>query len=451
MPRSLARAGLALAAYVAVSSPGVAHATPPASNSFVVTDVRVFDGRREIPRATVVVRHGRITAVGPHVPTPPNLPVIDGEGHTLLPGFIDGHAHSRDRSELERSAQFGVTTVFDMWSLPDYIQTMTTEQQEGLATDRADIFSAGSPATLPEGYPYVFTPEEIEEPTLSTPEEAASFVAARFAEGSNHLKLMVEDLEPLVLPFPIPTLDRDVIRALVRASHRHHRLAVAHATQQEHAQVLVDEGIDGLVHVFVDEPISPALLAEIVRRRVFVVPTLNAEEGFIGTAGGEALIADPEIGPYLTELEIFALTFPPPPSNITAEHLAIAADNVGALRAAGVPLLAGTDVFTLGVSLHRDLELLVDAGLSPTEALTAATSAGAKAFGFRDRGSIAPGKRADLLLVEGDPTENILATRAIRHVWKQGVEVERPLPALFSTATQSPATGPSLQVCGHGH
>jgi imidazolonepropionase-like amidohydrolase len=96
---------------------------------------------------------------------------------------------------------------------------------------------------------------------------------------------------------------------------------------------------------------------------------------------------------------------------------------------ARVPLLAGTDApspgATYGASLHGELELLVGAGLTPLQALTAATSAAAKAFRLEDRGRIAPRMRADLVLVEGDPTRDILATRRIVGVWKRGMAVER--------------------------
>jgi len=99
------------------------------------------------------------------------------------------------------------------------------------------------------------------------------------------------------------------------------------------------------------------------------------------------------------------------------------------LVAAGVPLLAGTDApapgTTYGASLHKELEHLVDAGMTPVAALVAATSATAKAFRMTDRGRISPGARADLLLVEGDPSKQIRDTRNIVAVWKRGTRVQR--------------------------
>jgi imidazolonepropionase-like amidohydrolase len=99
------------------------------------------------------------------------------------------------------------------------------------------------------------------------------------------------------------------------------------------------------------------------------------------------------------------------------------------LARAGVPLLAGTDApspgATYGASLHGELELLVGAGLTPVQALTAATSAAARAFKLADRGRVAGGLRGDLVLVDGDPTSDIRATRRIVEVWKRGGKVER--------------------------
>ncbi|MEP7009049.1 MAG: hypothetical protein ABJC13_01875 [Acidobacteriota bacterium] len=115
---------------------GAAFLAPPATaaplarahnDSFSVTNVRVFEGVRTIPHATVVVRNGEIAAVGQNVHAPHDLPEIDGTGSTLLPGLIDSHGHSRDRQKLVRSAEFGVTTLMDMWSLPHYVARMKRE------------------------------------------------------------------------------------------------------------------------------------------------------------------------------------------------------------------------------------------------------------------------------------------------------------------------------------
>lgn len=406
------------------NSAEAAHST--CSQSFAITDVRVFDGDKVIAKATVLVVDDEIAAVGPKVKVPQGTPTIDGAGATLMPGMLDSHAHAWQRGDLERAAQFGVTTEFDMWSDLAFIQAMTAEQDSTGAPDRADVFSAIHPATVTEGYPYNWTPDVIESPTVDSPQGAKKFVKDRIQEGANHLKIMIED-GTLTGP-PIAVLSDATIAALTKEARKRGMLSMAHITRQAPALSAVGNGVDGLVHVFVDELASAQFVELAVAKGIFVVGTLGAEEAFITTDGGAAIIADPDLGPYLTELEKEYLLYPAPPSVLTLANLQIAQDNVLALHDAGVPILAGTDLATHGVSIHRDLELLVDAGLTPIEALVAATSAPADAFGFGDRGRIAPGLRADLVLVDGDPTADILATRAIRKIWKLGVEVERALP-----------------------
>lgn len=426
LPASLLALVVTLAAgAVPAASPPTLLPAAPVSDSFAITGVRVFDGASVISPATVVVIDGQITAVGAGVPVPAGVPTIDGSGSTLIPGLIDAHAHAHSRSELERAAQFGVTTELDMWTTRAFARNMRREQERTGAPYRADFFSAISPATTPEGYPYNFVPG-VQSPTLSSPEEADAFVAQRLADGSDYLKIMVEDGS--LTWSDVPVLSRATVQALTSAARARGMLSVAHVTEQTHALDAVNDGVDGLVHVFVDAPATPEFVELAVQKGIFVVATLNTEEAFITTDGGASIIADPELAPYLTKEEIESLLTPGPPSILTLANLQIAKDNVRALRDAGVPILAGTDVATHGVSLHRDLELLVAAGLTPSEALEAATSAPASAFDIPDRGWIAPGFRADLVLVQGDPTTDIKATRAIRRIWKAGVEIERQLP-----------------------
>ena len=403
-----------------------ANAKTPVSDSFAITGARVFTGSEVIPSAMVVVLGGRISAVGPNVTPPAGIPVIDAAGSTLLPGYVDAHAHARTRQELERALQFGVTTEMDMWTTRHFANDMRREQERTGAPYRADFFSAISPATLPEGYPYNFT-RQIEHPTLTTPAEADAFVADRFAEGSDYLKIMIEDGS--LVGFYVPPISRETVRALTQATHLRGKLAVAHATVQSHAREALEDGVDGLMHIFPDTPVDPGFTRLAVSKGIFLVATLGAEETFVTTDGGASLVTDPDLAPYLTPEEIQFLLTPGPPNPMTQQNLQIARDNVFQLHAAGVPILAGTDVPAHGVALHRELELLVLAGLDPVEALKAATSNPAVAFGLADRGRIAPGLRADLQLVQGDPTANIKAARKLQRIWKGGVEVDREIPS----------------------
>ncbi|WP_127931814.1 amidohydrolase family protein [Nonomuraea polychroma] len=182
-------------------------------------------------------------------------------------------------------------------------------------------------------------------------------------------------------------------------------------------------GADVLGHVFVDRS-DPSLAYEL--GDTAVVPTLAVLGALFGRGvGGKALAADPRVSPYLTEGSRRMLTMGPYLLGEGARHDPGAATRtVAELRDAGVTLLAGSDASNVGTAhgatLHQELSLLVAAGLSPREALAAATSAPADRFALKDRGRIAPGLRADLLLVDGDPTAHIGATLDIAGVWLAG-------------------------------
>jgi imidazolonepropionase-like amidohydrolase len=167
----------------------------------------------------------------------------------------------------------------------------------------------------------------------------------------------------------------------------------------------------------------------VAAHQAFVIPTLTVLHSICGTTpSGRELISGPHLRPFLTRGNVANLkeTFPWDSRLVSC---AGAGKAIKQLKAAGVPILAGTDApnpgTTYGASLHEELVLLVEAGLTPTEALIAATSAPALAFHASDRGRIARGLRADLVLVNGNPTEDILATRNIVAVYKGGIEDDR--------------------------
>ncbi|GAA4104698.1 amidohydrolase family protein [Actinomadura miaoliensis] len=368
----------------------------------LIRDVRLFDGTRVLERAdvlidgaTIVEPDGRDADV-----------VVDGIGRTLLPGLIDAHTHTFD-GDLATALRYGVTTELDMFCLPGNLA-----RQRKLAAERddvADLRSAGVLATAPGGHPTgVMTAMADQLPgapdavgpfdTISSAAEAEAFVAARVAEGSDYLKIVIDDGSTGWSP--VPTLGRDTATALVEAARAAGLRSIAHVATAADAAIALDAGVDGLGHVWSDaapgDPAADRLIERIAEQDVFVITTL----AYIEVVG--------ENDPGRAQ---------------RAKRVA------GALHRAGVPLLAGTDATPFapghGDGLHRELELLTGAGLTPLEALTASTSVTADRFGLTDRGRVAPGLRADLVLVEGDPTRDITATRDIRDVWRCGVRQSR--------------------------
>lgn len=389
--------------------------------SFVIRNVRLFDGMDVYQDRTVVVVDGHIEAIEDSGDAFSNLRQIDGQGNTLLPGLMDAHAHTQTLMQLQETLRFGVTTIFDMATSRANAALLSDAARN--RHDVAGFFSAILVATIADGHG---TQYGREVPTLSSAGEAAAFVQARANEGSDYLKIILAGERAKQ---GWPTLDAETVMALTKAARSHDLLSVVHIETIGDVRTALEAGADVLAHVWRDTGAEPDISAILAEKDVFVATTLVTQDGFIDAAGGSTLVADPMLRPYLTDQVVDKLlTRHGGPVFTDIDRFIDAATG---LVEAGVTLLAGTDVSAgttfHGVSMHRELELLVRAGLSPQEALAAATSNVARAFGITDRGVIAPGKRADLLLVRGDPTVDILATRDIVSIWRGGIEFHREL------------------------
>jgi imidazolonepropionase-like amidohydrolase len=401
-------------------------AAPSDAQTFVIRNVRVFDGDQVAQRRDVFIEDGlirRIRASGPALPS--GLQVVDGTGRTLLPGLIDSHVHLSDSAalDLRQALSLGVTTVLDMWSGGRRLEQLKALRAAD-ATDMAALFTAGQGATAPGGHPSQMGGPPF--PTIADSADADAFVRARIGEGSDYLKIIYDDLAGLGRRAPM--LSRATLAALVAQAHSHALRAVVHIGTEAQARDAIDAGADGLVHLFVASSVATDFAADVVRRGAFLIPTLGVLLGVCGQPSGEAVMADTLLAPYVrTSLRpMMTRRFTPrsePPSCEGSQA------TIRALASRGARIVAGTDSpvpgHTYGASLHRELELLVSAGLTPMQALTAATSAPARAFLLADRGRIESGLRADLVLIDGDPTTDILMTRRIAKVWKKGVEVKR--------------------------
>ena len=392
-----------------------------AEGTTLIRNAKVFDGDTVIEDASVVIRDGWVASVGK---TPPNLPdlamELDATGMTLLPGLIDSHTHSWGTAP-EEALNFGVTTVLDMFTEPTLAATWRREQGAGPVHDRADVFSAGVLVTMAGGHGTQFG---LDIPTLDDPNETEAFVAARIAEGSDFIKIVHEAGSA---GWRFPTFDALQLKRIAAAAQAGGKLALFHVGTADGARKAIAAGANGLMHIYRD-PGDAELVAAIDAKGTFVVPTLVVIQSMFGVSSGEELAADPLVSDYLSANARATLrrSFA---QGANPGGMARALANVAALHEAGVPILAGSDAtnpgVTQGVSLHLELELLAQAGLPMARVLHAATGGVADAFGLEDRGRIAEGKKADLVLVRGDPLQDVSATRNIVGIWKDGIPFER--------------------------
>ncbi|WP_326794477.1 amidohydrolase family protein [Streptomyces sp. NBC_01808] len=350
-----------------------------------ITGVRVFDGRRLSEPRSVVIADG-VIGTGHDDTGRSGGDVVTADGGVLLPGLIDAHVHLGGRQTPERLCSYGVTTALDMSSYPPQRMAALREVPRG-----ADVRSAGTPAIGPGGL-HARIPTMPADAVVTHPGQAEPFVAARLAEGSDYIKIIADpgDGGP----------DQRTVTALVGAAHARSVRVVVHATSRDAVLQALDADADVITHLPLGTPLDRPVVDRLAADGCVVVPTLTMMEGIAAGIGRP---------------ETFAGT----------------SRSVALLQQAGVPVVAGTDTNDTacvpfqpegGISLHHELELLVDAGLRAAEALHAATGLAAQAFGLTDRGSVEAGLRADLVLIDGDPLADIRATRNIRRIWCGGVE-----------------------------
>lgn len=410
------------------------------STATVVQGARVFTGDDVLDAATVVFHDGTIESVTPGTGVPEgagdDVTIVDGSGMTLLPGLIDSHTHNFGPA-LEQALNFGVTTVLDMLTAEAMAAQWRRQQAAGAVPGRADVF-AGGPVTVADGHGTQFG---VALPTLDDPEQTEAFIADRAAAGADFIKVIYEAGSA---GRPLPTFAVSTLPRIVAAAHSHDLLAVFHISTAEAAGEVIAAGADGLVHMHFDRAGDGEIVEAAREAGIFLVPTLAVLETIAATGGGAELAADPLIAPFLTPEQRGGLgrNFGREPN---PELMANILADVGALHAAGVPILAGSDApnpgTTHGASVHRELELLVRAGLTPVQALRAATAAAVDAFDLRDRGRIAAGLKADLILVRGDATADVGATRDIAAIWKDGIRFER---RIAEPTTGRPRLEPTL-------
>jgi len=401
-------------------------APPP----LAIEHVSVLPMERELVLAdqTVLVRDGRIVALGPAsaVVVPPDAQRIDGRGRFLVPGLADMHVHVWDENDLYLFVANGVTTVRNLFGAPLHLDWRKRIEAGELVGPR--IYTAGP---IIDGKPAVW-PGSVE---LTEPDQAAEVVSAQKAAGYDFLK-------------PYARLTRECYEALAAAGeeqgmrlmgHVPEALALADVLEAGQATIehlggfaeaaqranspfpRVDFTNESLAWLAVDDARLATVAKELRAAGAWSCPTLVVMQKWCQGAEAEALLARPEmryVSPFMR-----AAWDPKAPSNYLAsmpaagvkaahDKLPFEMKAVRALRDAGAGILLGTDMgnpfVTAGFALHEELGYLVAAGLTPYEALRAGTAEAARCMKAADEwGTLAVGRRADMLLLLANPLEDV--------------------------------------------
>lgn len=400
--------------------------------SLLIRNVRLFDGTRVHSKADVLVEDGRVARIGRGLKARGGT-VVDGAGKTLLPGLIDTHVHAFPGA-AEDALRFGVTAEMEMFSMaPREGLHAAKKAREALGpTAKADMWSSGIGVTTPEGHPAKSAPPGMI-PTLTNEGDAAAFVAERAAGGSDYIKIFYDEGRSAETAQPrFKTFTPEQLGRIVAATHANGLKAMVHTGTLEDSRFAIGKGADAIVHIFTDKVADEAFVKLAKAKGAFVIPTFATIAGHVATGEGAALAAQPELEPFLSPSQKETLrAVPKKPGKRT--ELETAVESVRRLHKGGVAVVAGTDAPNAGTAhgaaMPIELSYLVRAGMSPVEALRAATSLPARIMGMKDRGRIVAGARADLLLVDGDPTRRIGDLAKIAAVWKNGHAVDRKPPA----------------------
>ena len=360
-----------------------------AQNSFIIENVKVFDGEEIIESISVKVENGIITEISKIIKASNTDEVIDGKGKTLMPALSNAHVHAWAPESLSQAAKAGVLNVMDMHGMETYQSAM---RQLKDSTNYARFYVAGYAATAPEGHGTQFG---FPVPTLTKPEDAKQFIEDRVKANVDHIKIILEPWKT--------TLSIETVSALIKEAHKAEKIAVVHISRLEDAVNVISNDADGLVHVWWDKELESSQLKELSESKsFFVIPTLlTTLKAFKGFGAG----ADK----FLKKNQLLS--------------------EVKKMYEAGIPILAGTDPPNAGINygtdLYKELELISESGLPTIEVLKAGTSNITKAFGLENTGFIKVGYTADLILVEGDITEDIKVINNAKTIWKDGKKVKQ--------------------------
>jgi len=387
-------------------------------------------GSAPVPDSAIVISKGRIVAVGPRaeVRIPKNATVLDEHGKTILPGLWDMHAHFEQVEWGPIYLAAGVTTVRDCGNEFEFLVAVRDAISHGRGL---------GPRLLAAGIVDGSGPLAVAVERVDTPEQAKMWVDRYHAAGFQQMKIY-------------SSVKLEEVKAVADEAHRLGMTVTGHVPEGLNAFQVIEAGQDQINHITYIANIMHAPLAPDTKRldriKADADVDLNSEDAqkAISFLKAHKTVLDPTIALY----ELFTATSAKPPASFEPGAAKVAPELreqlldvgpptemsalrekvfgkdvaiVGALHQAGIPIVAGTDQAVPGYSLHREIELYVQAGFTPMEAIQAATIVPARVMGFdKELGTIESGKRADMIVINGNPLEDIHYTRNVEYVITNG-------------------------------
>jgi imidazolonepropionase-like amidohydrolase len=387
-------------------------------------------GAAAVPDAAVVIHNGRIVAAGPRskVKIPKDANVVDAKGKTILPGIWDMHAHFEQVEWGPIYLAAGVTTVRDCGNEFEFI----TAVRDAIAQGRGL-----GPRLLLAGIVDGTSTYTIGVERVDTPQQARTWTDRYHAAGFQQMKIY-------------SSVKLEELKDVADEAHRLGMTVTGHVPEGLTAYQTIEAGQDQINHVGYIADIMRAPLPENASRldrlkaaanidlesaeaqkalaflkahHTVVDPTIALSEFFTATTAKPPSSFEPGVNKVAPELAEQLTDVAPPTDRseigekVFEKELAI----VGALHRAGIPVVAGTDQTVPGHSLYREIELYVQSGFTPMEAIQAATIVPARAMGLeKESGTIEKGKRGDVILVDGNPLQDIHQIRNVEYVITNG-------------------------------
>jgi imidazolonepropionase-like amidohydrolase len=410
------------------------------SETLLIKGVTLIDGTGKPAQknVNVEIRNNKISAISSKAPLKGSR-VIDLSGKTIMPLITNVHGHlgmatdkytpAQIAKELERYLLYGVGTVVSMGTDKETIFAVRDSSRAGRLPG-ADVYTAGYGFRTPLGNnPQETGMEKVFRP--ATPAQAMQNVQELARLKVDMVKIWVDDMGGTT-----EKMKPEVYRAIIAEAHRNGLPVAAHLYYADDAHQLIDAGVDIFAHSIRDEEVDDALISKMKTKGIVYIPTLTRDgyEFFYGDQ--PAWLKDPffkaslELGVFETltseEYRKKEANNPGRQKNMKAYNVALR--NLKKIHAAGILVAFGTDSGAQprrvqGFSEHLELQLMVEAGLTPSEVIAIASRNSCQVLKLKDQGTLEPGMNADFMVLNQNPLDDIKATRTIHSVWKKGAMV----------------------------